>query len=292
MENINEYLLNYRGYNFERSIVDIEFLENMEDFEIRDEDIFVITYPKSGTIWTQQILSLIFFEKYRNGTENTKTIDKVPFFEYNLYQIDYANRPSPRLFSSHLPYYLVPRGLKSKKVKMLYVYRNPKDVLVSFFHFSNWTSVLEPADTIEQYMEMFLDGEVVGSRWFDHIKGWFEHRHDFNILFLSYEEMKKDLRSSVLKISNFLEKSLSEEDVDAVVRQATFQNMKSDARANYLTIVNEDVGARNTDGQFLRKGMVGDWKRHFTVEQNERFDRIFQKNMKDFPLKFIWDLNE
>ncbi|XP_048210587.1 amine sulfotransferase-like [Perognathus longimembris pacificus] len=292
MENTNEYLFNYRGYNFERALIDIEFLKNIEDFEIRDDDVFIITYPKSGTIWTQQILSLIFYEEHRNGTENIKTIDRVPFLEYNIHHLEYAQRPSPRLFSSHIPYYLAPRGLKSKKAKMLYIYRNPKDVLVSFFHFSNLVSLLEASDTIEHYMETFLDGKVVGSRWFDHIKGWYEHRHDFNILFLSYEEMKKDLRNSVLKLSKFFDKELSEEDVDAVVIQASFEKMKSDARANYDVILSDEIGTRNSDGRFLRKGTVGDWKNHFTVEQSERFDRIFHKNMKDFPLKFIWDLNE
>lgn len=36
----------------------------------------------------------------------------------------------------------------------------------------------------------------------------------------------QDLRSSVFQIISFLEKELSEEEVDAVVNQATFQNMK------------------------------------------------------------------
>ncbi|XP_071469979.1 amine sulfotransferase-like [Marmota flaviventris] len=133
---------------------------------------------------------------------------------------------------------------------------------------------------------------VVGSRWFDHIKGWYEHRHDFNILFMSYEDMKKDLRSAVLKICRFLEKELSEEVVDTVVKQASFQNMKTNPQANYDDIVKQEMGVRNNEGNFLRKGTIGDWKHHFTVEQNERFDQIFQREMKDFPLKFVWDINE
>ncbi|XP_052020172.1 amine sulfotransferase-like [Apodemus sylvaticus] len=292
MDNADEYLLNFKGYNFEKSLVNIEELEKMEDFEIRDDDVFIITYPKSGTIWTQQILSLIYFEGHRNSTDNIPTMDRAPFLEYNIHNLDYANMPSPRIFTSHLPYYLVPKGLKEEKAKILYIYRNPKDVLISFFHFSNWVVTLEATDTIDHYLDKFLDGKVVGSRWFDHVRGWYEHRHDFNIMFLSYEDLNKNLRNSVLKIYSFLEKELSEEDVDAVVRQATFQTMKSDPRANYECIINGEIGARNNDGSFLRKGTIGDWKHHLTVEQNERFDMIFKRNMKKIPLKFIWDINE
>ncbi|XP_036270935.1 amine sulfotransferase-like isoform X2 [Pipistrellus kuhlii] len=292
MDNKDTYLLNYKGYNFVSSLIDPDFLENLDDFEIRDDDVFIITYPKSGTIWTQQILSLIYFEGHRNRTENLSTLDRVPFLEYNIRKTDYLKRPSPRLFCSHLPYYLVPKGLKRKKAKIVYVYRNPKDVMTSYFHFSNVVVTLEAENDMEYLMKRFLDGNVLGSRWFDHIRGWYEHIHDFNILFMMYEEMKKDLRSSVLKISRFLEKELSEADVEAIVKQATFQNMKSDPKANYDEILKHEVGTRTDEGHFLRKGTVGDWKHHFTVEQNERFDKIFQRNMKDFPLKFVWDLNE
>ncbi|XP_005073336.1 amine sulfotransferase [Mesocricetus auratus] len=291
MDNKPAFLLNFKGYNFERSLVKMDIVENMDNHEIRDDDVFLVTYPKSGTVWTQQILSLIYFDGHRNGTENISTIDRAPFFEYNNHNLDFDKMPSPRIFASHLPYYLTPKGLKKKKAKILYIYRNPKDVLTSYFHFTNLMTYLQAADNIEVFMQSFLDGQVVGSRWFDHIKGWYEHRHDFNIMFLSYEDMKKDLRSSVLKICSFLEKELSEDNVDAVVRQSTFQNMKRDPRANYED-VKVEIGTRNDEGGFLRKGTIGDWKHHLTVEQNERFDMIFERNMKNFPLKFIWDINE
>lgn len=292
MENTRTYLLNFKGYNFYYDQADVDFLENLDDFEIRDDDVFIITYPKSGTIWAQQILSLIYFEGHRNGTETVDTIDRIPFLEYNIHKMDYHKKPSPRIFSTHLPYYLAPKGLKNKKAKIIYIYRNPKDVLTSFFHFTNLLVTYEAVDSIEHFMEKFLNGNVVGSLWFDHIIGWYEHRYDFNIMFMMYEEIKKDLRSSVLKISSFLEKELNEEDVETIVKQSTFQNMKIDPRANYNKIITYEIGKRTYDSSFLRKGTIGDWKNHFTVEQNERFDRIFQKKMKNFPLKFIWDINE
>lgn len=79
--------------------------------------LFIFT----GTIWTQQILSLIYFEGHRNRTEDLATLDRVPFLEYNIRKTDFLKRPSPRLFSSHLPYYLVPKGLKRKKAKVSHI---------------------------------------------------------------------------------------------------------------------------------------------------------------------------
>lgn len=44
-------------------------------------------------------------------------------------------------------------------LKIIYIYRNPKDVLISYFHFSNWLLTLEPSDDIKHFMEKFLDGK-------------------------------------------------------------------------------------------------------------------------------------
>ncbi|XP_077626980.1 amine sulfotransferase-like [Crocuta crocuta] len=288
MEDLESILFKFKGYNFGQRGLDIDLIENLEDFEIREDDVFIITYPKSGTIWFQQILSLIYFEEHRKRTGNLNTVDQVPFFEYNFQKIDFAERPSPRLFSTHLPYYLFPSGAKNKKPKIIYVYRNPKDVVCSYYYFFK-NVILKITGSFEEFFEQFLEGKVIGSLWFDHIKGWYEHKSLFNIHFVMYEEMRKDLRGSILKVCKFLGKELSDEDMDSVVTQAMFENMKSDPRANYDIII-KSYGVPK--GHFLRKGAIGDWKNHMTVEQNERFDKIFQREMKDVPLKFIWDMNE
>ncbi|NXD76678.1 ST3A1 sulfotransferase, partial [Halcyon senegalensis] len=289
MEPSKEYLFNYKGFYFGVHTTP-DYLASLEDFEIKDSDIFIATYPKSGTVWTQNILSLIIHEGHRNGTENIDTMERVPWLEYKTTTKDYADLPLPRLFATHLPYYLVPRDLRNKRASIIYISRNPKDVMVSYYHFSKYMSTLEEIPDFNLFMERFLAGKVLGSSWVDHVEGWYSHAGDFNILFLTYEEMKKDLRSAVLKICNFLGKKLSEEEVDSVVRQATFENMRKDPRANYEHLPDEFVAKDR--GSFLRKGAVGDWKNIMTVAQSERFDKVLKEKMKTLPIKFIWDIND
>ncbi|XP_009895705.1 amine sulfotransferase [Dryobates pubescens] len=289
MEPSKDYLFKYKGFYFGVNTT-LEYVSTLEDFEINDSDVFLATYPKSGTVWTQNILSLIMFEGHRNGTENIDNMERIPWLEYNVSNRNYAELPVPRVLATHLPYYLVPRDLRNKRASVIYVTRNPKDVMVSYYHFSKYMNTLEEIPDFNLFMERFLAGKVLGSSWIDHVSGWYNHAEDFNILFLTYEEMKKDLRSAVLKICRFLGKKLSEEEVDSVVRQATFDNMKKDPRANYENLPDEFV-ARDK-GTFLRKGTVGDWKNNMTVAQNERFDQVLMEKIKALPINFIWDIND
>ncbi|ETE61148.1 Amine sulfotransferase, partial [Ophiophagus hannah] len=266
MEIVDKFLCKYKGFYFVRNQTSAENIDSIENFEIQDDDTFLITYPKSG---------------HRDGTENITLIDRIPWLEYNVFQVDLTSRPSPRVICSHLPYYLVPKGLRNKRAKIIYVFRNPKDVLASMYHFHKISVTLETPKDFDTFLEKFLAGKVGNSLWLDHIEGWCTHKDDFNILFLSYEEMKKDLRSSVLKICNFLGKELSEKEVDDVVDKATFDNMKMDARANYRFMPSDQIDF--SKGDFLRKGTIGDWKNLMTVAQSERFDRIIYvfRNPKD-----------
>ncbi|XP_069091450.1 amine sulfotransferase-like [Pleurodeles waltl] len=281
----------HRGIHFLKGVITPEEIDAIEHFPIRDSDVFLVTYPKSGTVWMQQILSLIYHDGHHNKTENLETVDRAPWLEYNFKKVNFEQRPSPRLFTTHLPYYLVPKGLKTKKAKVIYVTRNPKDSLASYFHFNNMLRKFSENPTImmEEHFDDYLNGKVIAGSWFDHVKGWYTHKDEFNILFLQYEDMVKDLRGAVLKICSFVGKGMDDQTVDTIVERATFKNMKKDVTANYEKLVQKETPKTLT---FLRKGTIGDWKNVMTVAQNEKFDKVFQEKMKDVPIKFIWDINE
>ncbi|KAJ1131272.1 hypothetical protein NDU88_009610 [Pleurodeles waltl] len=96
-----------------------------------------------------------------------------------------------------------------------------------------------------------------------------------------------DLRGSVQKISTFVGKELDEKAIDAIVENASFKSMKENKMANF-TLVPADL-IDQKDGSFIRKGISGDWRNHFTDQQKEHFDKVYKEKMKDLSVKLIWD---
>nr|XP_033817215.1 sulfotransferase 2B1-like [Geotrypetes seraphini] len=281
-------LLEYRGWVYPSQIYDRDKLEYIyNEFQVRDQDVFSITYPKSGSTWIQEILTLIQNDGDTTISQTVPIWERVNWLEPSIFSLDLDSLPSPRFLSSHLPVNLFPKSFFTSKAKAIYTVRNPRDVLVSLHYFSKVAGFLDELDNIEELLPKFLRGEVFGGSWFDHVRGWLGVRDQVNLLILTYEELLQDLRGSVVRISNFLGKELNEAAIDSVVENASFKIMKNNSMSNYSTFRKDILDVQK--GSFMRKGISGEWKDHFTPAMSESFDAAYKEEMKDINFKFIWD---
>uniref|UniRef100_UPI00398F602F sulfotransferase family 2, cytosolic sulfotransferase 2 n=1 Tax=Pristiophorus japonicus TaxID=55135 RepID=UPI00398F602F len=258
-----------------------------EEFQVRDDDVFIVTYPKSGTTWMQEILPIIYSNGDLTPVLTIPNWDRVPWLEQTTAQLTLENKPSPRLITTHMLYHLMPKSFYTSKAKVIYVVRNPKDVLVSSFYYHGIAIFLDNPGTFEEFMQRFLEGNVIFGSWFDHVKSWWALKDNENVLFVSYEEMLQNMKGMVVKISEFLGKPLSDDMIEVIVNQSQFNNMRENKMSNYKLVPNEILDQTKTN--VLRKGISGDWKNHFTTAQAEHFDSLYTQRMKGLNFTFYKD---
>ena len=76
--------------------------------------------------------------------------------------------PSPRTFFTHLPIEFLPNDFH-KRCKVVYVIRNPKDIINSFYHFHRKHPFDEYTGSLEDLFNSFMDGTFQYGRWWDHV---------------------------------------------------------------------------------------------------------------------------
>ena len=181
---------------------------------------------------------------------------------------------------------------------MVYVARNPKDVIVSFYHHHKLMKMQGfSGGSLENFADFFMkdQGEcrvlsallypshliyylvwsfftVIFCPYFPHIlDAWAKRTHP-NLLFIFYEDMKKNLRGEVEKVARFLGKPLTEENMTKLLEHLKFENISKNESVNFE--IGKKIGFMNLDGAFMRKGI---WNQFHGMKQ---FKFLFVSQLK------------
>ncbi len=169
-------------------------------YDPRPDDVFIVSYPKSGTTLMQMIV-------YQLATGGEGDIDRLshieavsPWFELDL---DFdagpylAALPSPRAFKSHFT-----RGWLPKNGRFIYLARGLPDVTLSAYH--HFVMISGRQVELEPFVDTFLGGHpMFTGSWCRHLRAWWPHRDDPAVLFVLYDEMITDLERTVRRVAAF-----------------------------------------------------------------------------------------
>ncbi|KAF2883128.1 hypothetical protein ILUMI_23045 [Ignelater luminosus] len=297
----------FYAYNPGKCVMPPQFAEiaqQISSFKVRKDDVWMISFPRAGSTWCQEMVWLIgndldfasakqYIQQIRAPVLELSAIFVTE--EYSEYMKNYGNsverarnHPSPRFIKSHLPLTLLPSELNEVKPKIIYVARNPKDVCVSYYNHSQHFYNL-PLCTFEEFADLFLNDKLPFSPLWPHYLEFWKRRHEDNFLFLKYEDMKKDLLTVILKIAEFLGKTLSDEQINILIEYLSFNNMKSNQSVNMEPVLNSRTGKFSSEmvsQDFIRSGKIGDGEKFMTLELSKRFDEWIQENTKGTGLTF------
>ncbi|KAG0413915.1 hypothetical protein HPB47_008917 [Ixodes persulcatus] len=171
-------------------------------YKPRPDDVFVATYPKCGTTWMQCIVHCIL----NDAVLPDNSVDFMlasPFTDFTGAEGP-DRMPQPGAIKTHLPFDKVPY---SPQAQYIYVTRNPYDCLVSYYHHMLNTPLNPPEDRdFGRFLERFMRGRVNFGDYFNHLLSWYKHRHNPNVLFVTFEELKRDTSSGILRVADFIGK--------------------------------------------------------------------------------------
>ncbi|CAH2240194.1 jg1759 [Pararge aegeria aegeria] len=272
---------------------------------LRSDDTFVVTFPKSGTTMTQELVWIVCNNSDYENAKSTALSTRFPFLELpsmvrkvpcteNGIEIlkklivpltikEVEEMPSPRFIKSHLPLSLLPPSLLDK-TKVVYVARDPRDVAVSYYYHDKLLNLTKPENDFKHYWKYFVSDNISFGPYFEHVLEAWKKRNHPNMLFLFYEEITKDLPRSIQRVANFFGKTISDDQVNKLADHMDFDNFKKNKSVNKESL--QDIGIFRSDGAFIRKGKSGGWRDYFDAVMSAQADEWIAKNLQGTDFRF------
>ncbi|KAL8206131.1 hypothetical protein R6Q57_009682 [Mikania cordata] len=261
-----QHLYNYNGFWLPSMSLNANLLLHTY-FKCEPTDIVLSSFMKSGTTWLKALMfSTLNRDRYsfsNHYLHNNSPQSTFPSLDVESYPMtDFTTFPAPRLFGTHFTRTLLPACMSSCKSKDL------------------------PPLSSDEAFELFCLGVLEFGPFWEHVLSYWRASLESpdKILFLRYEELKKQPEVVVRKLADFMGKPVTMEEekkgvVGEIIKLCSFANLRN-LEVNKKGVDKFGKLVEVEKQRFFRKGEIGDWKNHLSEEMKHRINGIIEQKFQ------------
>ncbi|KAL5277176.1 hypothetical protein ACFFRR_002414 [Megaselia abdita] len=203
---------------------EVDYINRLMNFEVRSDDVWVISMPKSG----QEIISELAWLAQNNfdleaATSSSNSI-RVPYVElkaligFTSDSFAYTDSlKSPRTVKTHLPIQFLPADLFVKKPKIIYIYRDICEVVLAYYY--HCCAIGCFTGTKEDFVECFMKDDAPYLPYWNNVTNFWRRRGNQHIHYVSYSKVKKSLEAVLKEVCEFLGKPIPSQEVIGQIKE-------------------------------------------------------------------------
>jgi hypothetical protein len=237
---------------------------------ILPDDIFLVSFPKSGNTWTRFLLANLIYPEQPATFANLHRLIPDP---EGTTKRDFDRMPRPRIIKSH-------DCFDPRYPRVIYVVRDPRDVVLSQYHYHRKLKKIADDSPIETFVTRFLAGETCAhGSWGQHVVTWLAtRREESRFLLLRYEDMIADTAREMAKIVKFLGITASSEQIAQAVERSSAGRMRKleQAQTDQCDLTKNS----RKDLRFVRAAGSGGWKSELPPAMAEKIEAAWGPFMR------------
>jgi estrone sulfotransferase len=237
---------------------------------LRPDDVWLVSFPKAGSTWVRFLLcNLISLSELDGQLVDFHFLDNtMPALGYSSLSKPWPYTTIPRFIKTHQPYCSL---LFGRPGKTIYVIRDPKDVMVSYYHF-------QQAHKLRLFQGSFSDF-IHHPRYgleacLNHYLSW---QPRINYL-VRYEALK---HNAVLELTNILqavETNVPDQLIPLSVERSSFSKVRTAQERTGLSGPNRF----HSQFKFARKGQTGEWINYFSNQDLTFYEDLCHQYKFDY----------
>ncbi|XP_067134026.1 sulfotransferase 1C2-like [Centruroides vittatus] len=296
------------------------------EYKPKPDDIFIATYPKCGTTWMQYIVTLIL-RKGEPFADGLDFFTNSPFLEMTGADAIETMR-KPGVLKTHLPIHLVPFSPEAKYIyvarnpkdccvsfyyhtKLFSPYNFENGTFEDYFevfirgevdwgdyfdHLLGWYAHRNDPNvyfTTYENMKKDIQSEIFKVAAFlgdEYLHILQEDKTVLNnvLRYSSLDYMRVNMNALMKEFYEKLIEGSFDENILPSGLKALQKNIRASIEAKQDDVLKTESKEGDKEIAFVRKGVVGDWKNHFTPEQEKILEEKIREKTKNSDVMNLW----